>query len=58
MPKSQAAAAPATRSGQPRASEIGSFMSGGLACAMVDPSTNVTMECTIDCGCTTASMRS
>ena len=33
-------------------------MSGGLACAIVDPSVNVTIECTIDCGCTTTSMRS
>ena len=46
----QAAAAPGTRAGQPSASAIGSRMSGGLACAMVDPSQNVTIECTIDCG--------
>ena len=32
-------------------SAIGSRMSGGLACAMVLPSTNSTMECTIDWGC-------
>ncbi|CPU64402.1 Uncharacterised protein [Mycobacteroides abscessus subsp. abscessus] len=51
--KSQADAAAGTRSGQPRASAMGSFMSGGLACASVDPSVNVTIECTIDCGCTT-----
>jgi hypothetical protein len=31
-------------------------MSGGDACAIVDPSMNSTMECTIDCGCTTTSM--
>ena len=33
-------------------------MSGGLACAIVEPSVKVTIECTIDCGCTTTSMRS
>jgi hypothetical protein len=33
-------------------------MSGGLACASVEPSVNVTIECTIDCGCTTTSIRS
>ena len=37
---------------------MGSFMSGGLAWAMVEPSVKVTIECTIDCGCTTTSMRS
>ena len=46
----------ATRCGQSRPSEIGSRMSGGEAWAMVDPSTNSTIECTIDCGCTTTSM--
>src|SRR6202043_1415837 len=51
--KSQAAATRGARSGQPSASAIGSFMSGGLACAIVDPSVNVTIECTIDGGCTT-----
>ena len=56
--KSQAGAAPGTRDGQPSASAIGSFMSGGLAWAIVEPSVNVTIECTIDCGCTTTSMRS
>ena len=58
MLKSHAAAAPATRAGQPSASAIGSFISGGLAWAMVEPSVKVTIECTIDCGCTTTSMRS
>ena len=48
----------ATRFGQSRPSEIGSRMSGGEACAIVEPSTNSTIECTIDCGCTTTSMRS
>ena len=57
MVKSQAAAAPGTRAGQPSASAIGSFMSGGLAWAIVEPSMKVTIECTIDCGCTTTSMR-
>ena len=33
-------------------------MSGGLAWASVAPSTNSTIECTIDCGCTTTSIRS
>ena len=33
-------------------------MSGGLAWAIVEPSMKVTIECTIDCGCTTTSMRS
>ena len=33
-------------------------MSGFDSCAMVAPSTNSTMPCTIDCGCTTTSMRS
>ena len=51
-------AAPGTRSGQARASAMGRVMSGGLAWASVDPSTKVTIECTIDCGCTTTSIRS
>jgi hypothetical protein len=42
--KSQLSAAPGTRCGQPRASEMGSFMSGGLAWAIVEPSTKVTIE--------------
>ncbi len=50
--------APGTRCGQARPSAIGSRMSGGLAWAMLEPSVNSTIECTIDCGCTTASMRS
>ncbi len=33
-------------------------MSGGDACASVDPSMNSTMEWIIDCGCTTTSIRS
>jgi hypothetical protein len=33
-------------------------MSGGDAWAMVDPSMNSTIECTIDCGCTVTSMSS
>ena len=36
----------------------GSRMSGGLACASVEPSTNSTIECTTDCGWTTTSTRS
>ena len=31
-------------------------MSGGDACASVEPSTNSTIECTTDCGCTTTVM--
>ena len=56
--KSQAGAEPATRCGQPSARAIGSLISGGLAWAMVEPSVKVTIECTMDCGCTTTSMRS
>ena len=33
-------------------------MSGGDAWAIVEPSTNSTIECTIDCGCTTTSISS
>ncbi len=51
-------AAPGTRCGQPMPRAMGSAMSGGEAWAMVEPSMNSTIECTIDCGCTTASMRS
>src|SRR6266566_4414901 len=51
-------AAGGTREGQPRARAMGIRMSGGLACASVDPSVNSTMECTTDCGCTTTSIRS
>ena len=56
--QSTCAAAPGTRSGQPMASAIGSRMSGGEAWAMVEPSTNSTMEWITDCGWTTTSMRS
>ena len=42
----------------PAPSAIGSRMSGGLAWASVEPSTNSTIEWTTDCGCTTTSMRS
>ena len=37
---------------------MGSLMSGGDACAIVDPSTNSTIEWTTDCGWTTTWMRS
>ena len=37
---------------------MGRRMSGMESCAMVAPSTNSTMLCTIDCGCTTTSIRS
>ena len=57
-PVERPADAAATRCGQSRPSEIGRRMSGGDACAIVEPSTNSTIECTIDCGCTTTSMRS
>ncbi|CAH0327639.1 hypothetical protein SRABI128_06306 [Microbacterium sp. Bi128] len=56
--QSSGAPTPATRCGQSRPSEIGRRMSGGDACAIVDPSMNSTIECTMDCGCTTTSMRS
>src|SRR5207248_7631827 len=56
--KLHAVAAPATRFGQPSASEMGRRMSGGLAWASVEPSVKVTIECTIDCGCTTTSIAS
>ncbi len=56
--QSTAAAAPGTRSGQPRARAIGSRMSGGDAWAMVEPSVNSTMEWITDCGWTTTSIRS
>src|SRR5215471_7475111 len=56
--QSTAGAAPGTRSGQPRASAIGIRMSGGLACAMVEPSANSTIEWTTDCRWTTTSIAS
>ena len=37
---------------------MGIFIDGGEACAIVAPSTNVTMEWTMDCGCTVTSMMS
>ena len=46
----------AQRLGQVSAYWIGSRMSGRLACATTEPSTNSTMECTTDCGCTTTSI--
>src|SRR5436190_1827731 len=46
------------RCGKPRAYSIGRRMSGLDSWAMVAPSVHSTMECTIDCGCTTTSMRS
>ena len=49
---------PAPGRASPAPSAIGSRMSGGLACASVEPSTNSTIEWTTDCGCTTTSMRS
>src|SRR5690606_58718 len=56
--QSHGADAPGSRSGQVSASAMGSRMSGGLAWAIVEPSVNRTIEWTIDCGCTTTSMRS
>ena len=55
---SRTAARRGTRSGQDSPSAMGSRMSGGDACASVEPSTNSTMECTTDCGCTTTVMSS
>ena len=48
----------AMRSGQPSAYPIGRRMSGLDSWASVDPSRSSTMECTIDWGCTTMSIRS
>jgi hypothetical protein len=56
--QSQGAAASGRRSGQVSAMPMGSRMSGGEACAMVEPSWNSTMECTIDCGWTVTMMSS
>lgn len=56
--KSRAGAASAIRCGQPSASAMGSFIDGGDAWARVEPSVKVTIECTIDCGCTVTSIRS
>ena len=53
-----AGAASGTRSGQARPSAIGISMSGGQAWTSVEPSTNSTIECTTQVGCTTTSMRS
>lgn len=55
--QSNAGAASGTRSGQPRPMAMGPRMSGGVACASVDPSVNSTIEWTYDWGCTTTSMR-
>ena len=41
-----------------RPKAIGSRMSGGDAWQTVAPSTNSTIECTMDCGCTVTTMRS
>ena len=48
----------AQRSGYENAYWIGSRMSVTPSCAMIDPSTSSTIECTIDCGCTRTSIRS
>ena len=56
--KSSAGCAPGMRCGQFSACEIGSFIEGGDACAMVAPSANVTIECTMDCGWTVTSILS
>ncbi len=50
--------ADAARSAQPSAYPMGSRRSVVANCASVEPSRSSTMECTIDCGCTTMSMRS
>ncbi len=41
---------PGTRRGQASATAIGSRMSGALACTSMEPSTNSTIEWTMDCG--------
>jgi len=51
--QSKAGAASGTRSGQVSPSAIGNRISGGEHCAIVEPSTYSTIECTIDCGWTT-----
>jgi hypothetical protein len=42
-----------SRSGQPSASWIGSFMSGLANCAIIEPSRNSAMAWTMPSGCTT-----
>ena len=49
---------PAPGPASPAPSAIGSRMSGGLAWAIVEPSTNSTIEWITDCGCTITSMSS
>src|SRR5699024_2497625 len=56
--KPSAAASRGSFSGWASAQPMAWRMSGGLACAMVEPSTSVTIECTIDWGWTTTSTRS
>ncbi len=56
--QSHAGDASGTRSGQVSPRAIGRRMSGGLAWASVDPSTNSTMEWITDCGCTITAIRS
>ena len=51
------AAASARRQFCPKAYAIGRCMSGSPSWALMAPSVYSTIECTIDCGCTTASMR-
>ena len=46
------------RAGYENAYWIGSRMSVTPSCAMIEPSTSSTIECTIDCGCTRTSIRS
>ena len=54
--QSHGAATGSSRSGHDRPRAMGSRMSGGDACAIVEPSTNSTIECTTDWGCTTTWM--
>ena len=56
--QSTGTSASAIRSGQLMPSAIGTSIRGGPACAIVEPSTNSTIEWIICCGCTTTSMRS
>ena len=56
--QSTGSAALGTRSGQANPKARGIIIVGGLACTMVDPSMNSTIECTTLLGCTTTSMRS
>ncbi len=56
--RSSGASVVSQRSGYENAYWMGSRMSVTPSWAMIDPSTSSTIECTIDCGCTSTSIRS